>query len=110
MIYRGTTPRHYFQFPFQQNEVAALYISYMQKGSIRVEKELKDITFDVVNSLIQIDLSQEDTLSFEKYNWLDRQRDSLILIQIRTRLTNGECWVSDPIKDRLGDVLKDGVI
>ena len=110
MIYRGTTPRHSFQFPFKEDEVAALYISYMQKGQIKVEKSLNDIIFDPVNSLIQVDLSQEDTLSFEKYSWLDRQRDSLILIQIRTRLANGECWVTDPIKDRLGDVLKDGLI
>lgn len=110
MIYRGTTPRHYFEFPFESNEVAALYISYMQKGQIRVEKELSEVTFDPANGLIQVDLTQEDTLAFEKYGWLDKQRDSLILIQIRVRLENGECWVTDMIKDRLGDVLKDGVI
>ena len=110
MIYRGTTPRHYFEFPFEENEVAVLYISYMQKGQIRVEKELSDVTFDPINGLIQVDLTQEDTLAFEKYSWLDKQRDSLILIQIRTKLTNGECWVTDMMKDRLGDVLKDGVI
>ena len=52
MIYRGTTPRHYFEFPFEENEVAVLYISYMQKGQIRVEKELSDVTFDPINGLI----------------------------------------------------------
>jgi hypothetical protein len=49
-------------------------------------------------------------LSFEKYNWLDRAKDSIILIQIRVKLTNDDCWVSEVMKERLGDVLLDGVI
>lgn len=110
MIYRGTTPTHVFSFPFKQNEVAALYISYFQKGSIKVEKELNDITFDPALETIEVTLTQQDTLSFEKYKWLDRARDSLILIQIRVRLENGECWASEVMEERLGDVLKDGII
>jgi hypothetical protein len=38
------------------------------------------VTFDPALETIEVDLSQEDTLSFEKYQWLDRARDSLILI------------------------------
>lgn len=110
MLYRGTTPTHVFSFPFKQNEVAVLYISYFQKGSMKVEKELSDVTFDPALETIKVTLTQQDTLSFEKYNWLDRARDSLILIQIRVRLQNGECWVSEVMEERLGDVLKDGII
>ena len=110
MIYRGTTPKHYFQFPFYQNEVESIFVSYWQQGSIKVEKQLNDVIFNSQDKTIEVDLSQEDTLSFEKYNFLDKARDSLILIQIRTKLIDGQCWVCEPIKERLGDVLKDGAI
>ena len=110
MIYRGTTPIHIFSFPFAEDEVRVVYVSYFQKGKIKVEKSKNDITFDEANGTIEVQLSQEDTLSFEKYNWLDKARDSLILIQIRVKLSNEECWASEVMKERLGDVLKDGMI
>ena len=110
MTYRGTTPKHIFYFPFKQNEVAVLKISYFQKGKVKFTKELQDVTFDPATDTIELNLTQEDTLSFEKYSWLDRARDSLILIQIRVKLTDGQCWVSESMSDRLGDVLLDGVI
>lgn len=110
MTYRGTTPKHIFYFPFAQNEVSVLKISYFQKGKIKFTKELTDVTFQPDEETIMLQLTQTDTLSFDKYNWLDKQRDSLILIQIRVKLTNGECLISDIIKERLGDVLLDGEI
>lgn len=110
MTYRGTTPKHIFYFPFKPEEVAVLKISYFQKGQIRFTKEIQDVTFDSETTTIELNLTQQDTLSFEKFSWLDRARDSLILIQIRVKLTNGQCWVSEPMEDRLGDVLLDGVI
>ena len=110
MTYRGTTPKHIFYFPFNQNEVSVLKITYFQKGKVCFTKELSDVTFQPDEETITLQLSQEDTLSFEKYSWLDRQRDSLILVQIRVKLTNGQCLASDVMKDRLGDVLLDGVI
>lgn len=110
MTYRGTTPIHTFYFPFAQNEVSVLKITYFQKGKIKFTKELTDVIFQPDEETITLQLTQADTLSFEKYNWLDKARDSLILIQIRVKLTNGECLVSDVMKDRLGDVLLDGEI
>ena len=110
MTYRGTTPKHIFYFPFAQNEVSALKITYFQKGKVKFSKSLSDVTFQPDEETITLQLTQEDTLSFDKYNWLDRQRDSLILIQMRVKLTNGDCLVSDVMKDRLGDVLLDGEI
>ena len=110
MIYRGTTPTHLFYFPFEQNEVQLLYISYFQNGSIRVEKELSDVTFDPVNSLISVNLTQEDTLSFDKYVKFEHMSQSLALIQLRVLLNNGTAWVSEIMKERIGDILKDGVI
>lgn len=110
MTYRGTTPKHIFYFPFNENEVSVLKISYFQKGQVKFTKELSDVTFQPDEETITLQLTQTDTLSFEKYKWLDRQRDSLILIQIRVKLTNGDCLVSDVMKERLGDVLLDGEI
>lgn len=110
MIYRGTTPTHIFSFPFEQNKVQVLKISYFQKGSVKFTKNLEDVIFDQVNGTIELQLTQEDTLSFEKYNWLDRAKDSTILIQIRVKLNDENCWVSEVMKERLGDVLLDGVI
>ena len=106
--YRGTTPKHIFYFPFPQNQVDVLKISYFQKGHVKFTKELSDVVFNPAEETIELQLSQADTLSFEKFNRLDRARDSLILIQIRLLLKNGECWASDIMKERLGDVLLDG--
>lgn len=45
MTYRGTTPKHIFYFPFNENEVSVLKISYFQKGQVKFTKELSDVTF-----------------------------------------------------------------
>jgi len=110
MIYRGTTPIHIFSFPFTEDKVEVLYITYFQKGKVIFEKTLDDVTFDEINSTIEVQITQEETLAFEKYTFLDKTRDSLVLIQIRTKLVDGECWVSEVMKERVGDVLKDGII
>ncbi len=110
MTYRGTTPKHIFYFPFDQNEVSVLKITYFQKGKVRFTKELSDVTFQPDEETITLQLSQEDTLSFERYSWLDKAKDSLIWVQIRVKLTNGNCLASDMMKDRLGDILLDEVI
>lgn len=110
MTYRGTTPKHIFYFPFDQNEVSVLKITYFQKGKVRFTKNLSDVTFQPDEETITLQLSQEDTLSFERYSWLDKAKDSLIWVQIRVKLTNGNCLASDMMKDRLGDILLDEVI
>ena len=110
MIYRGTTPTHLFNFPFEQNEVQLLYISYSQKGSIRVEKTLEDVTFDAVNSLISVQLTQEDTLSFDNCTTFEFLQQSMISIQLRVLLTDGTAWVSEIMTERVGNILKDGII
>lgn len=108
--YRGTTPKHIFYFPFKQSEVSVLKITYFQKGHVIFTKELSDVTFNAAEETIELQLTQSDTLAFNKYDRLDRTRDSLILIQIRVKLSSGACWVSEVMKERLGDVLLDGLI
>jgi hypothetical protein len=54
MIYRGTTPIHIFSFPFTEDEVRVVYISYFQKGKIKIEKSKNDITFDEANGTIEV--------------------------------------------------------
>ena len=110
MIYRGTTPKHLFYFPYAENTISVLKITYFQQGEVIFTKEKQDVTFNAEDEIIELRLSQEDTLKFKKYKWLDRAKDSLVLIQIRFKKTNNECWVSEVMEDRVGDVLLDGVI
>lgn len=109
MIYRGTTPTHIFSCPFEQQEISRIYITYMQQNQIKVEKVLNDITFNN-DGTMEVSLTQMDTLLFNRYTPDDRTADSMVLIQIRARLTNGEVWASEIIRERIGDILKDGQI
>lgn len=110
MIYRGTTPTHLFYFPFNQSEVQALYISYSQKGRIRIEKDISDVSFDLVNNLVSVQLTQSDTLSFDDCSTFEFLQQSMVLIQLRVLLNDGTAWASEIMKERVGNILKDGVI
>lgn len=110
MIYRGTTPTHIFSFPFDENQISAVYITYMQKGEVKVEKDISQITFNSTEQTIEVKLTQEDTLSFDKYGPYDTAKDSMCLIQVRALTTDNEAWTSEPVRERIGDVLKDGII
>lgn len=109
MIYRGTTPTHIFSFPFGQSEISKVFITYVQNGEVKIEKSINDVTFTSDNT-IETTLTQRETLLFNKYSPYDKTMSSMILIQIRALLTDGEAWVSEVIRERVGDVLKDGVI
>ena len=67
-----------------------------------------NVSFDE-ESLI-VELSQEDTFSFDKVGIPSIPSKSLVLIQIRTILNDGSVFVSSPIKDRVYDILDDEVM
>lgn len=110
MIYRGTTPTHIFSFPFDPNELSSIYITYTQRGNIIIEKTIDDIEFDTVEETMKVTLSQEDTLAFFGANPRIRTVDTTVFIQVRAGFANGEAWASEIMKDRVGDILKDGFI
>lgn len=107
MIIRGTTPTHVFHIPFSIDGVVAAYITYAQDDRIVIDKRIDEVNADVFTNTITASLSQEDTLAFscgKKYS------DNIVLIQIKLLYENDIVCISDPIRDKVGDIVKDGRI
>ena len=107
MIIRGTTQTHVIRIPFKSSDITALYVTYDQIKGGRIEKSLSDITFDDSLGLAKVHFSQNDTLSFKPYTTLN---SDIVEIQVRVLLSNGKAYGTDKIKERIMDVLKEGVI
>ena len=128
MIIRGTTPYHNFILPFTDKEIEVLYITYLQNGELILDKSLDTEGVELHNLLdlyenahmedydeeeiatssqLSVHLSQEDTLSFKFY---PAARKNITVIQVRILTVDGEAYASDPIRERIMGVLKDGVI
>lgn len=97
---RGTTPRHIFTTDVDLTDAEVMYITYKQLGKKVVEKELADI--ELGTDELAVELSQEDTLSF--------QDPSEVQIQIRARFADGTAIASNIMKVPAETILKDGVI
>lgn len=106
MIIRGTTQVHSFPIPFAAEDIGAMYLTYKQYNGPTIEKSLKDITFEEPG-IAKVHFSQNDTLSFKPYTVLN---SDVIEIQGRTVLTNGKAYATEPYKERLKDVFKEGFI
>ena len=129
MIIRGTTPYHNFTLPYTTEEIAELYITYLQNEEVIIEKSLDSEGVEIHNvsdsysyenasveestdevsstSELTVHLSQEDTLSFHFY---PAARKNIAVIQVRILTMDNEAYASDPIRERIMGVLKDGVI
>lgn len=64
MSRRGTTPTHTFELPFDTSLIKDITISYVQREVILFKKRIGDCTFK--DNVITLDLSQEETLKFDK--------------------------------------------
>lgn len=138
MIVRGTTPYHNFIVPFSTSDVSELYITYLQNGETIIEKSLSDVEItdvdpstsngfitdqnkgdsfitnnsdyneeEEVASELTVHLTQEDTLGFKFWPAAEK---NIAVIQIRVLTSNGEAFASEPIRERIYGILKDGVI
>lgn len=130
MIVRGTTPYQRFLLPLNVEEIAEIYVTYLQNEEIVLEKDKTQVTITNMEDLLEnasmgedldyeidedlldtsqleVHLSQEDTLKFHFY---PAAKKNIAVIQIRLRTTNGEAYASDPINERIMGVLKQGVI
>ena len=134
MIIRGTTPYHSFILPLEPEQIQVLYITYLQNNTVILDKEYtsesEEITIepytdelenasmneqqsedeaaqDLTSSLITVHLTQEDTLNFHFYPAAEK---NIAVIQMRVLTTDGEAYASEPIRERIFGVLKDGVI
>lgn len=138
MINRGTTPYHSFVLPIATDDIDQIYITYMQNGEVVVERSKEEIELIPVNIETQnsevidtnkgdefssndseqeeeeimytqatVHLTQEETLGFIFYPAAEK---NIALIQIRIVDVNEEAYASEPIKERIYGVLKEGVI
>lgn len=129
MIIRGTTPYHNFILPCLSENITELYITYMQNDLVILDKSIKDEDSDISiinvrdmlenasmeelteeelsSSQVTIHLTQEDTLAFIFYPAAEK---NIAVIQIRFLTNDGEAFASFPIHERIGGVLKNGVI
>lgn len=126
MITRGTTPYHTFFLPLQMDTIEELYVTYMQNGEVILDKNSTDVTIEDAtetyenanveiqeeqeinySTKITLHLTQEDTLGFNFYPAAEK---NTVVIQIRVLTTDGEAYASNPIRERIYGILKDGVI
>jgi len=131
MIIRGTTPYHSFILPYRVEEIKELYITYLQNEEIILEKSLVSKGVELYNLLdsydnahmedytteereeietssqLTVHLSQEDTLAFHFY---PAAKKNITIIQVRVLTTDDEAYASNPIRERIMGVLKEGVI
>lgn len=102
---RGTTPRHIFTLPDTMADVefAALYVTYMQRHNIVLEKTLADVQRDGVT--LTVHLTQAETLAFERGNTVEP-----VYIQIRAKTIDDDALASEIIKIPVEQILRDGEI
>lgn len=125
MIVRGTTPYHKFVVPMSSQDIDTIYITYLQNGEIVLDKTGEDISVEDVDietenahmedyeiepsesSQVTLHLTQEDTLKFKFYPAAEK---NIAVIQLRILTSEGEAYASNPIRERIFGVLKEGEI
>ena len=102
-IYRGATPtiKINVRSTIDLSDVTALWAYIYQEGSIKVNKELSDVTIDTTNNRITLTLTQQDTLGLKA--------DMGALFQIRL-LLDGVALVSPATNIVVRETYKGGVI
>lgn len=100
MIAKGCTCKNTFSFPYAENDVKVIFITYQQKGRTVIEKSLSDCTFS--DDKVSVILTQEDTLKLAENEYIE--------IQIRVRLQDGTPTKSKIIETYTDRVLKNEVI
>ena len=105
-MYRGTTPVHTFLVPFAPSDIANIYLTYSQNDETIVEKsldglEIKEVEDEENTALVVAHLTQANTLAFEV---------GVTFIQIRIYDRHGEAFASQQVRERVQEILKDGVI
>ena len=107
MIIRGTTPNHIFHIPFSISSVTDAYITYKQDGRVVIDKALKDLSVDLDNNTLSLQLTQDNTMGFcfnHKY------RDNIVTIQIKLVFKNNIICLSRPIRDKILDQVRDSQV
>lgn len=97
---RGTTPKLEFALPFDVDQIAESYITFVQNNSIVLDKALSDCQAE--GNTLTVKLTQEETLKLSS--------GKAIEIQIRVRTKFDEALASNIIRVNTERILRDGVI
>ena len=97
---RGTTPTHTFTLPFEREEIAALCVTYAQRGIPLFTKSEADCTF--AGNAVTLQLTQSDTLRFVAQD--------AVQIQVRVLDNKGVAYASRVLITTVEDCLLEEVI
>ena len=109
---RATTPIHTFMFEEDPSGYERILITYAQGGSIIMEKEKQDLSFEVTQDILSnkfcykafYRLSQDETKKFRA------NTGGPVQVQVRVLTKNGEALASDKKSISVQDVLNDEVL
>ena len=97
---QGTTPTHQFTIPMDASSVQTVRIAYAQKDEVLLVKSGDDCR--VEGNVIEVKLTQEETLLFDEF--------SSVQIQVRVLTTAGDALASDLIRVPCGAILDKEVL
>lgn len=97
---QGTTPTHQFTVPMDASLIQKVRITYAQKDTVLLTKEETDCRIE--GNVIELKLSQEETLLFDEF--------SSVQIQVRVLTTAGDALASDLIRIPCGAILDKEVL
>ena len=98
-MYRFTTPTLVFRLPIS-TELLDQAIVTLYQTNVLIEKSLDQMTLE--DNILKVQLTQEETGQLRGYN--------NCLIQLRVRCKDGSAFVSQQFREKVLDVIKEGVI
>lgn len=102
IIRRGETTTHYFNIPYEIDDIQDFLISYKQGLGVIIKKTLIECGLDNLlgETIITCELSPNETALFDRKN-----RDTFT--QVALRLTDGSIVYSEKYRLKVVDVLDD---
>lgn len=102
-ITRGTTPTININVKSEIDlaAITVIWVYIYQDKRVVINKELGDVTMDIENRIISLNLSQDDTLALKVGEGL---------FQIRLLMANGTALATKASRINVEEVYKDGVI
>lgn len=99
---RGTTPKLTFTMSIAPSKFLKLYVTGEQNGRTIFDKTLEDMEKNEASKTVSFRLTQDETLGLVE--------KSVLYIQARGVLTDGNVVASGILQTSVGRILKDGVI
>ena len=97
---QGTTPTHRFNIPLDAATIQRVRVTYAQQDKVLLVKEDSDCR--VEGNVIELKLTQEETLLFDEF--------SSVQIQVRVLTAGGDALASELIRVPCGAVLDKEVL